>query len=50
LGTGGHPWADSKTIGMFAIKYVKDLLKKGGSKIPSKFKSIASSVESKLNN
>lgn len=49
LGSGQHPYADDKTIKMFAIKYVKDLLKKGKNKIPSKLKSIASNVDAKLN-
>jgi len=48
LGTGGME-ADNKNIGMFALKYTKDLLKKGKGNIPSKFKSILKSVESKLN-
>ena len=48
LGSGGQT-ADSKNIGMFAVNYTKDLIKKGKGNIPSKFKSIVKSVESKLN-
>lgn len=48
LGTGQHPWADSKTVGMFTIKYVKQLLDKNKSKIPSQYRSQQKSVESKL--
>ena len=47
-GSGDHPWADSRTVGGFRIKYVKDLLKKAKTKIPSKYNSIVKSVNSKL--
>jgi hypothetical protein len=46
MGSGQHPWADSKTIGMFKIDYVKKLLVKG--KIPSTYNSVLKSVSSKL--
>lgn len=49
LGSGQHPWADSKTIESFTIKYVMDILNKNKSKIPSQYKSQQKSVESKLN-
>lgn len=49
LGNGQHPWADSKTVGLFTTKYVKQLLDKNKSKIPSQYRSQQKSVESKLN-
>lgn len=49
LGSGQHPWADSKTVGLFTTKYVMDLLNKNKTKIPSQYRSQQKSVESKLN-
>lgn len=48
LGSGQHPYADSKTIGSFNMKYVDGLMKKAKNKVPSKFKSQYDSVTSKL--
>lgn len=48
LGSGQHPWADSKTVESFTIKYVMDILNKNKSKIPSQYKSQQKSVEAKL--
>ena len=48
MGDGQHPWADSKTIGLFKIDYVKKLLAKGKGKIPSKYNSVVKNVNSKL--
>lgn len=48
LGTGQHPWADSKTVGLFTTKYVTQLLDKNKNKIPSQYRSQQKSVESKL--
>ena len=48
VGSGQHPYADSRTISSFNMKYVDGLMKKVKNKVPSKFKSQYSSVLSKL--
>ena len=48
VGSGQHPMADTKNVGGFKVKYIKDLLQKVKSKVPPKYKAMVNGVNDKL--